>query len=65
MRILIPKAVLTSTISNTLAISIIVIGWITGYLYVLLPMCMYLSLRSTFKEILDGISIEPRKEEEK
>lgn len=60
IKIMIQKETLISAVSSTLSFLIILIGALTHTLYIVLLICMFLSLQMAIKYFLKGISIEKK-----
>lgn len=60
IKIMIQKETLISAISSTASFLIMLIGALTHTLYIVLLICMLLSLQMAIKYFLKGISIEKK-----
>lgn len=60
IKIMIQKETLISAVSNTVSFLIMLIGVLTHTLYIVLLICMFLSLQMAIKYFLKGISIEKK-----
>lgn len=60
IKIMIQKETLISVVSSTVSFLIMLIGALTHTLYIVLLICMFLSLQMAIKYFLKGISIEKK-----
>lgn len=60
IKIMIQKETLISAVSSTVSFLIMLIGALTHTLYIVLLICMFLSLQMAIKYFLKGISIEKK-----
>lgn len=60
IKIMIQKETLISAVSCTVSFLIMLIGALTHTLYIVLLICMFLSLQMAIKYFLKGISIEKK-----
>nr|DAZ30086.1 MAG TPA: hypothetical protein [Caudoviricetes sp.] len=65
IKIMVQKETLISAISSTAAFLIMLIGVLTHALYIVLLICMFLSLQMAIKYFLKGISIERKQDRER
>ena len=60
IKIMIQKESRISAVSSTVSVLIMLIGTLTHTLYIVLLICMFLSLQMAIKYFLKGISIEKK-----
>ena len=60
IKIMVQKEMLISAVSSTVSFLIMLIGTLTHTLYIVLLICMFLSLQMAIKCFLKGISIEKK-----